>query len=177
MKVTKSAARYAKALLELAIENKKIDQTLADMQALIRANAETRDFQLFLENPIINSEKKNSILNEIFDQFDALTTSFVALIVKNKREGALVQIAESFQLQVKEFLGIVPVTIISAQSLDASTRGTILSKLEKSIQGKIELDEKIDASLIGGFIVKMGDTQVDASVSNKLRNLKTSLTR
>jgi F-type H+-transporting ATPase subunit delta len=177
MKVTKSASRYAKALLELAIENNKIDQVLADMQAVISANVEAREFQLFLDNPIINSDKKNSIIKEIFEQFDSLSLSFVSLIVKNKREGALVQIADSFQTQVKEHLGIVPVTLISAQQLDTATRNTILAKLEKSIQGKIELDEKIDTDLIGGFIVKMGDTQIDASVSNKLRNLKTSLTR
>jgi F-type H+-transporting ATPase subunit delta len=177
MKVTKSASRYAKALLDLAIENNKLDQILADMQALIDANAETREFQLFLDNPIIQVDKKITILKEIFGQFDNLSQSFVTLIVKNKRENALVQIADSFKAQVKEHLGIVSVSLISAQQLDASTKNVIISKLEKSLVGKIELEEKIDASLIGGFIVKMGDTQIDASVSNKLRNLKTSLTR
>lgn len=177
MKITKSAPRYAKALLELAIENKKVDTIVADMKELIRVNKETREFQVFLDNPIINSEKKNNVIKEIFDQFDILTSSFIALIIKNKRENALIQIAESFLAQVKEYLGIIPITLISAQELNTTTKKAILSKLEKSIQGKLELEEKIDTSLIGGFIIKMGDTQIDASVSNQLKSLKTSLTR
>ena len=177
MKVTKSASRYAKALLELAIENNKIDQVLADMQAIITANAETKEFQLFLDSPIINSDKKINVINEIFSQFDALSSSFVTLIAKNKRENALVQIADSFISQVKTHLGIVPVTLVSAQKLDDATKSAIIAKLEKSITGKLEIDEKNDTSLIGGFIVRMGDTQIDASVSTKLRNLQTSLTR
>jgi F-type H+-transporting ATPase subunit delta len=177
MKVTKSASRYAKALLELAIEQNKVDQVLADMQAVVVADAETKDFQLFLDSPIINSDKKINVINEIFGQFDSLTKSFVALVAQNKREKALVQIADSLISQVKTHLGIVPVTLISAQKLDDATKSAILAKLEKSITGKLEIDEKIDTSLIGGFIIKMGNTQIDASVSNKLRNLQTSLTR
>ncbi|MES2587574.1 MAG: ATP synthase F1 subunit delta [Bacteroidota bacterium] len=177
MKVTKSASRYAKALLELAIENNKIDSVLADMQEVVRANSETKEFQLFLDSPIINSDKKISVINEIFGQFDELSSSFVTLIAKNKREGALVQIADSFISQVKTHLGIVPVTLVSAQKLDEATKKAIITKLEKSVEGKLEIDEKIDTSLIGGFVIKMGDTQIDASVSNKLRNLQTSLTR
>jgi F-type H+-transporting ATPase subunit delta len=61
--------------------------------------------------------------------------------------------------------------------MDSATKQTIVEKLEKSIKGTLELDEQVDASLIGGFIIKMGDTQVDASVANKLKNLKVSLTR
>ncbi len=177
MKATKSAGRYAKALLELAIEQNKTQEVSADMRRFAEAFRETREFQLFLDSPIIKADKKNAILNEVFPSFDVLTRSFVELLVRNGRENALGQIADSFEAQLKEHLGIIPVSLISAHPLDAATKKTILSKLETSLKGKLELEEKIDPSLIGGFIVKMGDTQIDASVSNKLKNLKVSLTR
>lgn len=176
MKATKSAVRYAKALLELAVEQGKTDGVAADMKALLEA-FENREFQLFLDSPVIKSDKKNAIFAELFPQFDALTSSFISLLVKNRREGALAQIAASFEMQLKAHLGIVPVTIVSASPLDDKTRKMILEKLDKSIEGKLELDEQLDSSIIGGFIIKMGDTHLDASVSNKLENLKVSLTR
>lgn len=177
MKATKSASRYAKAFLELAVEQNKTEQVSNDMRAFLAANSETREFQLFLDSPIIHADKKNAILNEVFPSFDSLTRSFIELIVRNGREGALAQIAEAYEGQLKQHLGITPVTLVSAHPLDAATKKVILSKLEASLKGKLELEEKIDTSLIGGFIVKMGDTQIDASVLNKLKNLKVSLTR
>ncbi|MGV3631350.1 MAG: ATP synthase F1 subunit delta [Bacteroidota bacterium] len=177
MKATKSAPRYAKALLELAIEQNKTQEVSQDMHRFSDAFQETREFQLFLDSPVIKADKKNAILNEVFPGFDMLTKSFIELLVKKGRENALGQIAESFDAQLKSHMGIIPVSIISAQPLDDATKKTILSKLEKSLHGKLELEERIDPSLIGGFIVKMGDTQIDASVSNKLKNLKVNLTR
>lgn len=177
MKATKSAARYAKALLELAIENGKTDRVSADMKLVLQAFKDTREFQLFLDSPVINAEKKSNVFNELFPDFDSLTSSFIQLMIKNRRENALAQIAASFEAQLKAHLGIIPVTLISAKALDAQTKKTILGKLEGSLKGTLEVDEEIDASLIGGFVIKMGDTQIDASVSSKLKNLKVSLTR
>lgn len=177
MRATKSASRYAKALLELAIEQGNTESVAADMNALLEAYNDSRDFQLFLSSPIINADKKSSILANVFEQFGELSSSFIQLIVKNGREAALPQIADSYIAQLKQHMGIIPVTLVSATTMDDKTKNTIVSKLEGSLNGKLELDEQIDASLIGGFIVKMGDTQIDASVASKLKNLKVSLTR
>jgi F-type H+-transporting ATPase subunit delta len=177
MKVTKSASRYAKAFLELSIEKDLVQDVAKDMNVFLKAYHETRDFQLFLDNPIIKAEKKNDVFKTLFPDFCNLSTLFVELIIRNHRESALAQIANSFVTQLKTHQGIVPVTIVSASKMGEDTKNTILGKLEKSIKGKIELDEQVDTSLIGGFIIKLGDTQIDASVSNKLKNLKVSLTR
>jgi len=177
MKVTKSASRYAKAFLELAIEKGLVEKVAADMNAFLTAYHETRDFQLFLDNPVVKAEKKNAIFKTLFPDFCELSSMFIDLIVHNRREGALAQIADSFVSQLKTQQGIVPITIVSAHKMDSATKQTIVAKLEKSIKGTLELDEQVDASLIGGFIIKMGDTQIDASVANKLKNLKVSLTR
>lgn len=177
MKGTKVASRYAKALLELAIENNKVDQVLGDMNYLLSANNETRDFQMFLNSPIIKADKKIAIFAELFDQFETVSKSFIELITKNGRESLLPQIAASFNAQVKAYKGIVPITLISATALDGATKDTILAKVSAKVSGELEVTEQIDPSLIGGFIVRMDDKQIDASVASQFNNLKQRLTR
>ncbi len=177
MKSTKAASRYAKALLELAIEKNRIDQVTSDISTLLQANNETKEFQLFLDSPVINAEKKNSIFKVLFPKFDEITTLFIELITKNGREAMIPQIADSFEAQLKAHKGIVPVTLISAQALDSKTKETIIAKVQSIIKGILEVTEEIDASLIGGFVVKIGDNRIDASVANQLENLKQRLTR
>ena len=122
MKSTKVATRYAKSLLELAIEQDKIDSILGDMNFLLTTNSETRDFESLIASPIVNTDKKIEIFEKVFSQFEDVTMSFVKLITKNRRESHLPAIAQSFSDQVKEFKGIVPMTITSAAPLDSSTR-------------------------------------------------------
>ncbi len=177
MKGTKVAGRYATALLELAIEQNKIEQVSADMKYLLEANNETRDFQLLLDSPIVNASKKIAIFEEVFGQFEELSMSFVKLITENGRESFLADIAETFDAKVKEYKGIVPVTLITAVPMAESTKNIILEKVEKSVTGQLEVTELIDESLIGGFIVRMGDKQIDASVASQFNDLKQRLTR
>lgn len=177
MKSTKVASRYAKSLLELAIDQKKVDSVLADMQFLLQTNNSSRDFELLLSSPIINSAKKISVFELIFEQFEEMTMSFIKLITKNRRESMLAVIAEEFNRQVKEYKGIVPITIVSARPLDDETRKKIVSKVKSSVDGELEITEEVDESLIGGFMVKMGDTRIDASILSQFNNLKQRLTR
>ena len=177
MKGSKIAGRYATALLELSIEQNKVDSVLADMKYLLEVSNEAHDFQLLLDSPIVKGDKKIAIFGELFGQFEEISTSFVNLITKNGRESYLPSIAEAFDAQVKEYKGIVPITIVSASSLENSTRDIILSKVEKSVKGQLEVTELIDSSLIGGFIVRMGDKQIDASVASQFNDLKQRLTR
>jgi F-type H+-transporting ATPase subunit delta len=177
MKISKSASRYAQALLDLAIEQNKLDSIAADMKYMSTVCAENPELELMLQSPVVKADKKLSVLNAIFDQFDQLTNLFVDLIVKNGREGYLSQIANSFDVLLKAHHGIVPVTLISAQKLDDKVKKEIVSKVQASITGTVELTEKIDADLIGGFIVRMGDTQIDASVASQINKLKQRLTR
>jgi F-type H+-transporting ATPase subunit delta len=177
MKGTKAASRYAKALLELAIEQNKLDRIAADMAYLAKINHDEKDFAVLLNSPVVKSDKKIAIFNELFGQFDELTTKFINLITKNRREGLLAEIAHSFEAQVKEYKGIVPVTLISATALDNATKEAILAKVKGSINGQPEITEVIDEELIGGFIVRMGDKQIDASIARQFNNLKQRLTR
>ncbi|PWL32388.1 MAG: ATP synthase F1 subunit delta [Fluviicola sp. XM-24bin1] len=177
MKGTKVAARYAKALLELAVERKTVDSVLGDMQFLLQVNNEARDFELLIASPIVKADKKLEIFKQVFEQFEELTMSFVELITKNGREAYLPAIAEAFEAQVKEHKGIVPMTLVSAAALDAKTKDAIVAKVQSGVNGTLEITEVIDEELIGGFMVKMGDVQIDASVASQFNNLKQRLTR
>jgi F-type H+-transporting ATPase subunit delta len=177
MKSTKVASRYAKSLLEIAIDNKSIDSILGDMQFLSKVSEESRDFELLIASPLVNADKKIAIFEMIFEQFEDATKEFVRLITKNRREAYLSQIAASFEAQVKEYRGIVPLTLVSASPLDNTTKEAIMAKIQVGIEGQLEVTEEIDESLIGGFMVRMGDIQVDASVASQFNNLKQRLTR
>lgn len=177
MKSTKAASRYAKALLEIAIEQKMIDSILGDMKFLMQANNDAPDFGALIASPIVNANKKIQIFESVFDQFEEASMSFIKLITKNRREALLPEIAASFEMLVKEHRGIVPIKLISAIRLNETTKQTILAKIKGSIKGELEVVEEIDESLIGGFMVRMGDVQIDASISSQFNNLKQRLTR
>lgn len=97
MKSSKSAGRYAQALLDLSIEKGNLESVAADMKFFATVCQDNRDLELMLESPIVKADKKIAVLTAVFDQFDAVTKSFMQLIVKNGREGILPQIAASFE--------------------------------------------------------------------------------
>jgi F-type H+-transporting ATPase subunit delta len=177
MKGTKAASRYAKALLELAVENNKVDAVLNDMKYLSLVSGDSREFQLLVQSPIVNSDKKIAIFRELFGQFQEISSKFIELITKKGREVLLFEIASSFESQVNKHKGITPMTITSAVPLSESAKNKIVSKVQGIVSGTFEITEKIDPTLIGGFIVRMDDKQIDASVSSQLDNLKQRLTR
>jgi F-type H+-transporting ATPase subunit delta len=176
MKGTKVAARYAKSLLEIAIEKGIVDQVANDMRYLHETQAENKELVNLFNSPIVSSAKKNEVLKEVFAQFEAISTSFLTMVVNKGRESYLPEMSYSFIQQVKEYKGIVPVELVSAVALDDNTKKNILAKIEGSVKGSLEVSETIDPSIIGGFIVKMGDRRIDASVSSQLNKLKQSLT-
>ena len=102
MRSTKSAIRYAKAILELSSESNSVEQVAADMERIVEAGNESGEFQIFLNSPVIKTDKKISILNVLFPEFTELTSSFVELITKNKREYLLTEIASAFVSLLKK---------------------------------------------------------------------------
>lgn len=177
MKSTKSASRYAKALLELAQDQNKLEVIESNMLAIIKTSNESNDFQVFLNSPLIKVDKKIDVLNKLFSDFDSTSLSFIALITNNGRERLITEIAKSFITQLKELRGIVPVSITSAKPLDSNTRESIIGKISSTIKGTLEVEELVDNDLIGGFIVRMGDKQIDASVASQLKRMKQELTK
>ncbi|MFD1553133.1 ATP synthase F1 subunit delta [Putridiphycobacter roseus] len=176
MKGTLVASRYATSLLELALENNLLDKVNEDMVELSAVCAESKDFADLLSNPIVHESKKIDIFKALFsDNMQTLSISFLELITKHSREGILPAIAASYTELYKKHNNIVDVVLTSAIELDAATKEKIISKIKTITTGKIELVEKIDPSIIGGFIINIEDKQIDSSVASKFSNLKNIL--
>lgn len=177
MKSSKVATRYAQALIELSIEQNNLEAISADMNSFTEVCEANRDFEVMLESPIVKADKKIAVINAIFEQFHPLSKSFAELITRNGREAMLPQIAIAFNDLLKAHNGILPITLVSAKPLADSVKKSILAKVQGSVEGKLEVTELIDEALVGGFIVRMGDFQIDASVASQLGQLKQRLTR
>lgn len=171
------ATRYAKSLLTLAVEKGQLEAVYADMLNISNVSKQSHEFKTFLNSPIISADKKVTTLKAVFEgKINPLTANFLTIVATNRRESVLPIIAESFIEQYKTQKNILTATVTSANGLDAETRQKALDLIKAQLNGEIELIEKTDASLIGGFILKIGDRQLDKSVARQLSNLKKELT-
>lgn len=167
------ASRYAKSLIELADEKGVLEEVNADMQLLHNVVSESRDFRLLLENPILKSDKKLAVLNKVFTgKVQPMTLMFFNIVAKKGRESVLVFMAEEFKKQYNLLKGIQVARITSAAALPAGDKQELIARLEAETGKTIQLEETIDPTLIGGFLLRIGDQQIDSTVKNKLRRLK-----
>lgn len=174
---TKSAIRYAKALIEMAIEQNALDNVLSDMKKIIALSEGSREFNSFLNSPIIKTDKKIEIIEKLVNDAHTLSKGFIALIVKNGRSAMLPYIASGYCKLLEDHRGIVSGTITSAVALDADSRLKIHGKLSQIFKGDLQLKEQINPDLLGGFVISIGDKQIDASIARKIKNLRQELTK
>ena len=172
MRNTRVTLRYAKSLLELAVEQSQLDACKADMEAVVAACKESKDLSLLLKSPVVKTDKKVAILNEVFASFGTLSKSFINIITNKKREMLLEEIAERFLLVYNQHKGIESAVVTTAIPLDNDLRAAIQGFVEKHGGGQVELTEKVDEKLIGGAVIRMGDKQLDASVLRQINDLK-----
>jgi F-type H+-transporting ATPase subunit delta len=171
------ASRYAKSLLDLAVEKAQLEAVYADMIQVQSVCENSKEFITFLKSPIIKADKKVSTLKAVFDgKLNVITSGFLTIVANKRRESIIPQMAESFIEQYKSQKNILTAVVTSAKGLDATTKQQALSLIKSQLNGEIELIEKIDSNVIGGFILKIGDKQLDKSVARQLSNLKKQLT-
>ena len=168
------ASRYAKSLLELAQEQNTLDAVLADMKLMQETCESNRDFLLVLRNPIVSSDQKLKILTKLFEgKVNDLSLAMFKILTKKTREQYLYEIAKVFQQQYNDSKGIVEASVTTVSPLSAASKKEIKALLDDiTNKSEVELIENVDPDLIGGFILKIGDKQIDDSVSGKLRELK-----
>ena len=143
------------------------------MKHIVSVCSENKDLSLLLKSPIVKTDKKISILSEIFSKsVSDVTMSFIHIITSKKREMYLEGIAESFISLYKVHNNIETVTLTTAVPIDENTKSEILSYIKKNGKTDVELTEIIDEDILGGMIVKMGDKQLDASVIRDIKELK-----
>lgn len=171
------ASRYVKSLLGLAVEKGALDKVHNDMLMFSKVCEENRSFTLMLHNPIIKHDKKRDILEALFKgKVHTLTLAIFDIITRKNREPLLPAIAKEFHAAYNEYNGVGEATITTAIPMDSKLRSEI-EKIVKRISDKkqVEIEEKVDAGMIGGFVLNVGDRQIDASIKNKLNALKVKL--
>jgi F-type H+-transporting ATPase subunit delta len=179
MSVTRIATRYAKSLLELALQQDKLKQVSADVATLATA-AKNRDLYLMLKSPIINADRKNAALNALFgSQMDSLTMAYLQLLVSKGREGYLPEIAAEFEQQYKHFQHITSVKVTTATEMSDAVVADLKARILKSgvTNENLDVETAVDAELIGGFVLEFDNKRYDASVANKLAELKSEFTK
>ena len=170
----KVASRYAKSLLGLVAEKGNMEEAFKDMTLIQKTCFENRDLVVLLKSPVVNTEKKVSILNSIYGKnVSELTMLFINLIAKNRREGALPEIADAFVSQYKAMKGITTAVVTSAAVLADDAKKKIEDLVSKEVGGgTVELHMEINPELIGGFILRIGDKQLDTSILSKVGDLR-----
>jgi F-type H+-transporting ATPase subunit delta len=177
MQNTRATLRYAKSLLELAKEQNCLEACKSDMELVSASCTASKEFSMLLKSPVVKTDKKLAILSQVFPSLSALSTAFIELIVKKKREPLLQEIAKRFLSVYKIDQGIETATITTAMPLDDELRATVMDFIKSQGLEKIELTEMVNQKLIGGAIIRLGDKQLDASVLRQINDLKQSFNK
>ena len=174
MNVSPVAYRYARSLMQLAREKGVMEAVREDMLLVAPTCAENIDLRIMLRSPVIKADMKNKVLGRVFGgNIGHMTERFIAILVRKGREGILPQIAEGFQNVYRMEHDILMAEVRSAVPLGDEARAQVKKMAEERHPGKsILLKESVDPSLIGGVVVRIGDEQVDASVSRRLSDLR-----
>ena len=170
------ASRYARSVFDLSIELKLVDKINKDMLLLDQVCNTSRDLVTLLRNPIVRYDYKLRILQKIFEKHvDALTLKFFDLICRKNRANILPEVAEVFTTLYRDYKGIVKADVSTAVAISAAIKKDFESIVGKSTGKQVELKSTVDESLLGGYILRVGDTQVDNSLKSKLNNLRREL--
>jgi F-type H+-transporting ATPase subunit delta len=173
MAESRVASRYARPLLELAQQQGVLPEVHSDMQLFTRTVNEHRDLKLALQNPIIKNDKKLAILNKVFgNRIHPMTATIFRIISQKNRENILEDIAREFEHQYNQLKGIQVAHVTTAVPLAPQLRGEFAQVVAEQTGKIVQLKEHVDPELIGGYVLRVGDRQLDDSVRNSLRRLK-----
>jgi F-type H+-transporting ATPase subunit delta len=172
MKGTKVAYRYAKSLLEVAQEQNSLQEVYNDMMMVVGLYSESPDLIDYVTSPVVKIADKKAVVSKVFEgKVNELSLQFFYLIIENGRESVFREIVKRFVILYDQLKGVEVAKVVSAVELDSITMDKISSLVHK-ISGKtVELEQTIDESLIGGYILKLGDIQFDASIKNNIKRL------
>ena len=179
MSVTRIATRYAKSLIELAVEQGKLTQVNADIQVLQQA-VRNRDLYLMLKNPVITNDRKAAAMDALFkSQFDSLTMGYLRLLITKNRENYLPEIAAEFGEQYKTLNKITTVRVTTATPMSDAVLQDLRNKIVASgaTNENIDLQTSVDPDLIGGFILEFDNKRYDASAAHKLDQLRAQFSK
>lgn len=170
----KAATRYAKGLMQFATEVGQADQINQEMIEIKNAIESNRELAQFLGSPLLDSKRKNIVAKEIFKDFSPATQNFISLVINHRREKGLKEIATHFNHLYNLKNNRRTAEVYTATQLDDSLIQQIVEKSKATLGANYSyvIENKVDPSLIGGYILRVGDKQIDASIKSKLDRLK-----
>ncbi len=165
------AARYAKSLLDLAIEKDQLEKVYADMQWLQAVNKSNRDFVVLLRSPVIKGDKKEKIIEAVTrGNISEMTAGFIRLMVRKSREGFLPEVVTAFVNQYKLYKNIHTIKLTTAVPVSDKVKSQIMDRIKKTTDMKnIELESVVNEDIVGGFVLQAGDKLIDASIAYDLK--------
>ncbi len=172
----RAAQRYAKAIMERTQASGLTSQTNNDMLLIastIKANAELNSF---VKNPVFSTSTKNNALLEIFSGVNAESKLLIQLLVENKRVNMLDSVADAYTELYNQVNGIQKIQVTTATPMTPELEAKVVAKAKEFTSNTLIIENIVDASIIGGFIIRLGDKQFNASVASKLSRLKRELT-
>ena len=172
----RAAIRYAKALLSLASDQKAADVVNKDMKLIADTVANNKELSDALQSPVIPSSDKKAVLLEVFKKSNKTTLSLIDTLMTNNRIDILVNVASKYNQLFDESKGIQIATVTTAVALSADLKKKVLAKAKELTGKNVEVENIIDESILGGFILRIGDVQYNASVANQLNKLKQEFT-
>jgi F-type H+-transporting ATPase subunit delta len=175
MNDSKISVRYSRALFQSALGKKNLDKVNQDM-VLISELCKIPETKEFLNSPIIVPSKKTAIFHKMLeDNVEEITLSLLDLVVKNGRESHLPAIARVFIHETMKHEGITESILTTAVKVDSKVRQQITDLISQVFKTRVKFVENIDTEIIGGFILRVDDNYIDASIRNKLRKIKKEL--
>lgn len=171
------AVRYASALFTETSQANTLETTIADVRGLRAMLADSRDFALFVESPIIKASQKSAAMKVIAEKsrFAPTTVNFLQLLIDKSRINELAGVLESFETLYNERQGLIPIMVTSAIELDSAQKDKLMKKVEEYTGKKPIPSYIVNPALVGGFTVKIGDNMLDNSIKRQLEVLKKRL--
>lgn len=173
---TRAAIRYAKAVLSLALSEKNADKVNDDMKLIANTIAGSTDLANVLSNSVVKIEAKKTALLAIFPNLNKTTTGLFDVLISNKRINILNDVALKYSALFDAHNGKELAQVTTAIPLTKALETRVLAKVKELTSKAVELESVVDESILGGFILRVGDKQFDASISNKLNRLKREFT-
>jgi F-type H+-transporting ATPase subunit delta len=170
--------RYAKSLMDLAIERNELDQAFEGMQVVLDACKENRELRVVLQSPLVSADQKSKILADIFKDIAPMVLQFIEVVVRKKREPLLQQIANDLITMYKVHNNIRSYSVTTASPLNDELRTKVRKIIdEQGRGGTVELEEKLDPKIIGGFVIRLGDQLYDASLRSRFNDLRSEFSK
>lgn len=170
----RAAKRYAKGLMQFAVETSQADRLNQEMIDLKNSIQESRELSSFLASPVLDAKRKVAISKELFKDFSVVSKNFIELVINQGRGDILRDIAIQFSEQYNKNHNITTAEFISAIPFDTEMVNNIVMEAKQKLgdTSTINIETKVNPELIGGFVLRMGDKQIDSSIKSKLNRLK-----